>query len=257
MSATAFFGFWIKKVVAGLVLLPNGPLIAIALGAWIGRRRRRLGPVLIVVGVVTLTVCGLPIVANSLAAYDEREFPPLAAGVPLPPNAAIVVLGGGLQLGATDYGGETINAVTLVRLRSAARLAARTKLPILVTGGRPPEAERSEADYMASTLQQDLATPVRWLEKQSLDTAENARLSVPILEAGGIRTAILVTDVQHMRRARALFEAAGMPVIPAPTDYYGNSPWTVLAFIPNTGALRRTAWTLHEWIGLFWTRLAR
>ena len=78
---------------------------------------------------------------------------------------------------------------------------------------------------------------------------------MPILVGAGIRTAILVTDVDHMRRARALFEAAGMPVIPAPVDYYANAPLDLLSFIPNTGALRRSAWSVHERVGLLWQHL--
>ena len=76
-----------------------------------------------------------------------------------------------------------------------------------------------------------------------------------MLHADGIRTVVLVTDAAHMRRARALFVAAGMPVIPAPTNYYASAPLTVLSFIPNTNALRRSAFTVHEWLGYVWMRL--
>ena len=255
MTGLAWLAFWAKKVVSGLLLLPTGPLAAIAAGLWMTRTRRRAGTALALFGLLVLVVFSLPIVANALAAHEERAFPPLVADAALPPQAAIVVLGGGLEAGATDYGGETTNATTLVRLRSAARLAARTGLPILVTGGRPLGVRTAEADQMVDALQNDFRTPVRWVERESLDTADNARLSVPMLAADGVRTAILVTDVEHMRRSRALFEAAGMPVIPAPTDYYANGPLTVLSFLPNTGALRRSAWSLHEWLGLLWTAI--
>jgi uncharacterized SAM-binding protein YcdF (DUF218 family) len=104
-------------------------------------------------------------------------------------------------------------------------------------------------------MQRDFGTPVRWIEDGSLDTHDNARRSVPILKAAGITHAILVTDVSHMRRARALFEAAGMPVTPAPTDYFATGPITVLSFIPNGSAIRRSAWLMHEWLGLLWMSL--
>ncbi|MEO8938020.1 MAG: YdcF family protein [Burkholderiaceae bacterium] len=255
MSELAIFGFWAKKTVSGLLLLPAGPIIVIALGLWLMGRRRRLGMALSVFGLVVLTAFSLPVVANALAFASERDYPPLDRDAPLPANAAIVVLGGGLQHGATDYGGETVNPVTLARLRSAARLAARTHLPILVTGGRPLAVKVSEAERMVDALEQDFHTPVRWIEKESLDTPDNARLSVPMLRASGIGTAVLVTDVEHMQRARTLFEAAGMPVIPAPTDYYANGPITMLSFIPNSNALRRSSWSLHEALGRLWSRL--
>ena len=252
----AELAFWTKKIVSGLLLLPASPLVAIALGLWLQRRRRRVGLALIASGFGVLVVFSLPIVADAIAAGSERAFPPLSDATVLPADAAIVVLGGGVQQGATDYGGETVNPVTLVRLRSAARLAMRTHLPILVSGGRLPDVGRPEADLMSDTLARDFHTAVRWMEDRSLDTAENARLSVPMLQASGIRTAILVTDAEHMSRARALFEALGMPVIPAPTDFHANAPLTVLSFIPNTLALRRSAWSLHERLGALWNRLA-
>ena len=257
MDDAAVIGLWIKKVIAGLALLPAGPLMVMALGLWIGRKRRSLGLGLATFGLLVLVAFSLPIVANAIARPSERADPPLGPDVVLPKDAAIVVLGGGIQQGATDYGGETINTATLARLRSAARLAARTHLPILVSGGRLLSMQTSEGEQMAAAFAQDFRTPVRWIEKASLDTPDNARLSVPILKAAGIGTAVLVTDVGHMQRARMLFEAAGMPVIAAPTDYYANGPVTVLSFIPNANALRRSAWTMHEWVGLLWSRLNR
>jgi uncharacterized SAM-binding protein YcdF (DUF218 family) len=108
---------------------------------------------------------------------------------------------------------------------------------------------------MADALHRDFHRPARWLEGASLDTKDNARLSVAILRAAGIRHVLLVTDVSHMRRAKALFEANGMPVTPAPTDYYANGPLSVLAFMPNGNAIRRSAWATHEWLGLLWVHL--
>jgi uncharacterized SAM-binding protein YcdF (DUF218 family) len=248
----AVFGLWVKKVVAGLLLLPTGPLLAIIAGLVLGRWHRRLGTTLVVLGVSILVLFSLPIVSNAIAASNEAAFPPLHTDVPLPPHTAIVVLGGGMQLGSTDYDGETINAITLTRLRSAARLAARTRLPILVTGGRPQRGRTTEGDQMAEALVNDFKTPVRWIENRSLDTEDNARLSVPMLEAAGIRTAIIVTDASHMARSRRYFERAGVAVIPAPTDYYAHAPLTVLSFIPNANALRRSAFTVHEWAGSQW-----
>ena len=255
MSTWVEAGFWLKKLVSGLVLLPASPLLVGAIGLVLLRRRPRLGPALIGLALAVLWTFSLPVVANALASSDERRFPPLDPSTPLPPDAAIVVLSGGAQLGATDYGGETLAPMTLVRLRSAVRLAARTHLPILVSGGRLPSAAHAEADLMAESMTRDFRTPVRWIESASLDTDGNARLSVPLLRKSGITTAVLVTDAAHMRRASRAFEAAGMRVVTAPTDYFANAPIDPLSFIPNTNALRRSNWALHEWLGIAWTAL--
>jgi len=257
MMDSGVVAFWIRNVIANLVLFPASPMIAVVVGLLWSRRQPRLGRSLMGLGIVVLLTFSLPIVANAIAAYDERAFPPLDPSKVLPADAAIVLLSGGSQLGAIDYGGETINPTTLARMRSAARLAARTHLPILVSGGRLPAAQRSEAEEIADSMRRDFQTPVRWIEDGSLDTEDNARLSVPILEAAGIKHVVLVTDVSHMRRARALFEAAGMPVTPAPTDYYANAPMTAMSFIPTGSAIRRSAWSMHEWLGLLWMNAGR
>ena len=248
----ADLGLALKSAFVALILLPLGPLLLAFFGALIAARRRALGLTLVVVGLGIIIVLSLPAVSYRIEAPVERLYPPLADEMPIPPATAIVVLGGGAEQGARDYGGETVNAITLVRLRSAARLAARTGLPVLVSGGRPVGATQSEAQLMATSLRDDFRIKVRWIEGSSHNTADNARRAAPILRAAGIRTALLVTDVRHIPRARADFIEQGIAVIAAPTDYYAATPLTFYAWLPNTGALRRSSNSLHEWIGMLW-----
>lgn len=246
----------LKKLVSGLLLIPTGPLIAILVGMFVARRRPRLGLGLVACGALVLLVLSVPWVSLQLAEPGEVAFPPLDAHATLPADAAIVVLGGGAQNGALDYAGdETVNAITLQRLRAAARLARRTQLPVLVTGGRLGPMKRSEGALMAESLRDDFGVPVRWEEDAALDTYDNARLAVPLLKAAGIGTAVLVTDVGHMARAMRFFEAGGMRVVPAPTDYYASQETTLFSFVPNTLAMRRSALLVHEWVGQAWARL--
>jgi uncharacterized SAM-binding protein YcdF (DUF218 family) len=248
-------GFWSRQVVSGIVQLPTSPILVALVGLLVLRRRRGLGVFLVAAAMTTLFVFSMPVVANAIARGDESLYPPLAPSTTLPPRAAIVVLGGGSQTGAADYGGETVNPITLVRLRSAARLALRTHLPILVSGGRLSATSHTEAEMMAGVMANDFHAPVTWQEGASFDTGSNARLSVRMLKDADIDVAVLVTDASHMRRASAEFEGVGMKVIPAPTDYYANSPVNAFSFIPNPNALRRSNWTLHEWLGRIWMRI--
>ena len=123
---------------------------------------------------------------------------------------------GEYEAAVSEFGGETATDRSLIRLRHGARLARETQLPVLISGGRPLRAENSEAAVMAGILKNEFGIAVRWREEQSQDTAGNARYSAEILRQAGITRVVLVTQAFHMPRARLLFEAAGVQVVPAP-----------------------------------------
>lgn len=255
MPDLAEIGLWTKQILAGLLLIPSGPLLGILGGILVARRRRRAGLAIVAFSASVLLLLSLPIVAARIAAPVEAGLPPFDESTALPPNAAIVVLGGGIASGARDYGGETVNDNTLARLRRAARLANATHLPVLVTGGRPRLTTSPEGDLMADALKRDFHVDVRWIERRALDTDDNARYATAMLKADGIDTALLVTEVQHMARAQPLFEAQGLRVIPVPTGYFADQPVGLFSFIPSTIALRRSAIAVHEHVGALWARL--
>ena len=166
---------------------------------------------------------------------------------------AIVVLGGGRNRGALEYGGETLDAASLGRVRYGARLARLTGLPLLVSGGRPDGGGASEADLMAQVLEREFGTPVRWRESKSINTIEDARLCAAILAAAGIRRVILVTDATHMQRASGRFRAAGLQVVPAPTNYRVQRAHTPVDWLPSARGLSKSSRALREWIGTLWS----
>lgn len=92
-----------------------------------------------------------------------------------------------------------------------------------------------------------------------MDTADNAQMSAVILKAAGIARVVLVTQAFHMPRARRLFEAAGLSVVPAPTDFKGlrRPAVDVFDFLPQAQASQTTYYALHEYLGLVWTALPR
>ena len=79
-----------------------------------------------------------------------------------------------------------------------------------------------------------------------------------ILSSRRIRRVVLVTQAFHMPRARQLFEAAGLEVIPAPTDFKGpgDGPLAFYDFLPQARAMQTSYYALHEWLGLAWMALA-
>ena len=242
------------KALFGSLLLPpaNGLLLLAAATVF---RKRRLVFGLALAGGLLLLAQSLPPVANALIATLEQQAGPVLSD---PGDAqAIVILGSGLNIAAAEYGGDTATERTLVRLRYGATLARRLQLPVLVSGGRPFQASRSEAEVMAAISEQEFGIAVRWQESQSMDTADNAVMSARILQAAGIQRIVLVTQAFHMPRARRLFEATGLQVVSGPTDFKGKTIHYAepLAWLPQAKALLTSYYALHEWLGLAWLSL--
>jgi uncharacterized SAM-binding protein YcdF (DUF218 family) len=236
-----------------LVLIPPGTILLLGLcGLLILRRRQRLGRLLIALSLVTLYALSTsPVASRLLQTLEPPASNPLAAQE----AQAIVVLGGGAYYAAPEYGGSTVIASTLVRLRYAARLHRASGKPVLVTGGDPREFGVAEAALMKQTLNDDFGVPVEWTESVSRTTLENALPTRNILEPRAIRSIYLVTQAWHMPRARMAFEHAGFSVTPAATEYATSPPLTVLDFAPKASALRDSSRFFQEILGIGWYRL--
>jgi uncharacterized SAM-binding protein YcdF (DUF218 family) len=189
-----------------------------------------------------------------------RLLASLEQGTLLPPNnrptaQAIVVLGGGRNINAPEYGGDTVGWATLERLRYGAKLQRETGLPLLVTGGKPDGGDLSEGEVMRRTLEGEFGVPVRWVEDRSHNTRENAYYSRELLQGSGVETIYLVTHAWHMPRAKMIFERAGFKVVPAGIAFHQTKALTALDFLPDVRALEGSSRYIHEIIGLLWYRL--
>jgi uncharacterized SAM-binding protein YcdF (DUF218 family) len=168
---------------------------------------------------------------------------------------AIVVLGGGRRIGAAEYGGDTLNALSLERLRYAAFLARSSGLPLLVAGGKPGGGMLAEGPLMRRILQSEYNLSPRWVEDASRTTWENARLSAAQLRRDRIRRIVLISHSWHLRRAAPRFEAEGFDVIPAGIQVASPRPGSVLDMLPTPAGLRDSTFALHEWLGILWYKL--
>ncbi|MGE8643320.1 YdcF family protein [Acinetobacter vivianii] len=130
-------------------------------------------------------------------------------GAPEPQNIsqpnAIVVLGGGLTLGANGKD-IVVNNYTRLRLEKTLQVEKKYTLPIVLSG--------VEAPYMQAWLK-ERGIEAKLLENRSMNTCENTRFSSLLLQKkGGAPTVILITDEYHMPRTRRLFALSGIETVP-------------------------------------------
>lgn len=244
--------FLTKKILVAFFLPPLGPILLTFAGLLLSRaksrRWRHAGFLLAGLALGTLAALSLPVVSYALIA--PLETLPQITPRDVTGAGAIVVLGAGNRHAAIEYGGDTVNAQSLERLRYAVHLARITHLPVLTTGGAP-FGGRPEADTMAEVMRDDFAVAVRWRETASRDTAENAAFSAAILRAANIHRVVLVSHAWHLPRAVAIFRRAGFDVIPAPTAAHSEPPSLLYRWLPSAAALERSTIALHEYLGLF------
>ena len=233
---------WLKAILKAIVLPPTGLLLVAIIGLAIRRRYARIGATLAWSGVLVLLALSMPAVGMLLVRTLDAS-PPFDTSRAT--NAhAIVILGGGIRGDAAEYGGDTLNELTLERVRYGARVARLTGLPVLVVGGSVYGGE-TESSLMRSVLEREFNVPVRWAEDRSRTTHENAAFSAPILRAAGIDRVVLVAHSVDMRRARAEFAAQGIQTYPAPT---GIPPprASVADYLPSAGGLRTSYYAVYE-----------
>lgn len=243
----------ITTLLASALLPPFSLVLLILVGLALLRRTPRLARTLILLSAVALYGLSTPwvsgVLQNSLEISD-----PIDLASP-PEGDAIVVLGGGRRTDALEYGGDTVNALTLERLRYAAHLQRASGLPVLVTGGMPGGGVTPEGSLMRDILENEFRVPVTWVEEGALTTWDNARLSAPRLHEAGVERILLVSHAWHLRRAAPQFEQHGLTVIPAGTQFADTQLDSPLSLLPSALGLRDSYFALHEWLGILWYKL--
>jgi uncharacterized SAM-binding protein YcdF (DUF218 family) len=252
-----------KPVLTALVLPPVPFLVAILVGARLLLPRRGWGW-----GVIVVSVAGLWLTSTTGMGYWLEKVL-----LPVPPllkpdridtirhdertrsGMAIVVLGGGAEPLAPEYGVSNLGDLSLQRLRYGLWLARETGVPVGFSGGAGwgRDGEGTEADTAARIAGQEFNRPLRWTENASRDTRENAARMVPLLKRAGITHILLVTHGWHMPRALRHFEEAagpaGIRVEAAPMGLARHVVAPVLEWMPTGEGYRRVRYVVREAIG--------
>ncbi|MBB5204199.1 uncharacterized SAM-binding protein YcdF (DUF218 family) [Inhella inkyongensis] len=243
-----------RNLILLLILPPAGPLLLIPLAAaW---RRARLA--LMWISAAAVWILSSEAFTAPLTRAWSRSAP---ASVTLTqaqawsgqPDAVVLVLGGGLRVGAGPEGNYAPKLETLERLQRGVWWARRLQLPLAFTGGRSPAAapdQPSEAAAVRQHLAEHGDTTLAWAEEQSINTRENARLSAPLLAQAGVRKVILVTHEQHMKRSLRNFRQASPAIefLPAPLTQAPQPGWNAQDFMPSFQGIRQGRYLVYEWL---------
>ncbi|MDE2593233.1 MAG: YdcF family protein [Burkholderiales bacterium] len=282
-----------KPVLSALILPPVPALVLILVGARLIQPKRGWGYFILFLGVLSIWFSGCNVTAlwlqngvlkppAPMVGAEMQRLKDLGKGSggyganrlagrlgikPLAPKTAIVVLGGGREALAREYGVSDLSTHSSERLRYGVWLSRQTGLPMAFSGGigwaQQQEGGGSpEADVAARVAQQQYGWTIHWTESHSSDTKGNAMLTVAMLAQEGVSEIVLVTEAFHMPRAKRAFERAVAQssithadwptprITPAPMGYWSAGDRTVLDWMPSAEGLTNVRLALHEVLGL-------
>ena len=234
--------FELRILLRTLILPPACLLILGFAGLLLARRHRRVGTTLTAVSLTALWILATPAIADGLERMAQH-YPALDLSRPVAAQAIVILGGGGYRQYAPEYGGPAPDYAMYGRLAYGAYVARHTRLPVLVTGNG------AEAVTMRVSLARDFGVQAKWVDSVAEDTYDNAHDSARILGAAGIARVVLVTSDTHLWRAAQEFEAAGLSVVPAPSDIWAAREIGTMRFVPTATGLLRSYDAVYELVG--------
>ena len=128
-----------------------------------------------------------------------------------------------IVLGCNVAGSSEPTPCILARAGHAADLFKQGYAPYVIASGGPTSGSRTEASVLAGVLEDGGVPPEDIvLEDQALNTIQNINYSRAIMRERGWRSAILVTEPFHIKRATLIARDAGLRVYPSPATQSSN-----------------------------------
>ncbi|VBB09322.1 Hypothetical protein LUCI_4612 [Lucifera butyrica] len=243
------------KFIYQAFFLPPGIFIFtfLGIGLWFRYKKERCWKLIVVLTCIFYLFTTNFTARLLLMPLEQRYEPPKQPG-----GDIIVMLGAGAHADVPNVNGVgQISGYGANRLLTCVQLYHQLDVPILVSGGQVFQGSGNEAEIAKTTLL-GLGIPANKIlvEKESLNTTQNAQYTARILESRGFTRPILVTSAFHMARAIGQFAKVRVAVIPYPSDYQTNRRLflTVFDFIPSADAAEKISLAVKEYIGLLAVR---
>ena len=103
---------------------------------------------------------------------------------------------------------------------------------------------------MGEAMVEEFGVSVRWMDDKARNTREYAVNSARLLRADGKRRVVLVMHGFDVKRARSLFEDAGLEVIAAPTQVTRGEELGLSDFLPSAAAMSTAHFAVYEAMAL-------
>jgi uncharacterized SAM-binding protein YcdF (DUF218 family) len=244
---------YVVKFLYNTFLLPPGIFIILlfAIGVYIFKKEKIASIIILLVSFV-FYVMSTSIFAGALIRPLEHSYKlpaDLTKGA-----SAIVMLGGGATPDTPDIGGlGHLSGSSAARLLTVIKLYNRTKLPVIISGGKVFSDGGNES-MIAKRQLIDLGIPAADIiaENRSRTTEENAIYTSAILKKRAVKKVFLVTSAYHMRRSVICFKQSRVATIPIPTDYTMSiqPKYYFNEFAPSPGGLVTTSVAIREYLGI-------
>ena len=220
--------------------------------AWLWRRPDARGPRRLLLGfLAAYWLLATPVGAGLLTFGVAHGLTPLRNPESADGADTVVVLGGGA--GTFSQSGTVVGFLTsgsLLRVLEAARVykAIQARL-VIVSGGIPPRGFqlKPESEMLRDALVQAGVPPERIVQDPGARTTrEHPQTVGPILQSHHVSRFVLVTSPAHMRRALAVFRAAGLDPVPSVSPLRSEN-WPQPAWlVPTQTSLDQSDQAVYE-----------
>ena len=240
------------KFITNLILPPGCFIVILVISALIQYKSQKKIPKLTISIAFLIYIVSIPFTANWAIHSLEYTF--------IPPQKidgdVIIMLGGGATLDSPDFSGTGgLSSSASSRLLTTLHIYNKTKLPIILSGGKVYETTGIESEIARrQLLDLNVSKNDIIIENNSQTTTENAEFVSKILNKYHFSKPIIVTSAFHMKRSIINFSNAGIKeIIPYPTDYFTNTHVIIdfKSFIPSYDSFSTIGIALHEYLGIF------
>ena len=242
---------YLHKILPLLVSPLSIVLIIILIGTFFKSKKISL------LGLLILIFCSVPIISNKLIFYLEKDYS-LQSVKDVTKADAIVVLSGMIStINSKEKLSYEFND-SIDRILSGIDLFKEDKASFLIlTNGKMPwSVGIPEGEYLKDFSIRYGIPEDRILLTDNVQNTDQEAISVKKLLKTNEANIILVTSAFHMPRAKKVFEAANIKVIPFAVDFKTLiKKITIIDFIPSANSLKDTSHFFREMIGRLYYNL--